>query len=218
VTRAAGERGRRAETALRGILQAGGYVVIRSAASKCLDLIAVDVESVSGLEVKSTRDDVLYVSRTRRQRDQHEDLVRINEETVCGTAYVVRWEPEGVYEVFSCYDTIMRKGHGVTLETVFPCVRPVSEAAVRFGDVAPLRSAPNNPPIVPREHTTQAEEREAAVTEHLTLVAECRPETQTTAEAAEYMRELQRRPRRFPELDKAPIVYIGRDGQGGGTD
>jgi len=204
MTRAAGERGRRAETALRGILQAGGYVVIRSAASKCLDLIAVDVESVSGLEVKSTRDDVLYVSRTRRQQEQHAELCRINDETVAGTAYVVRWEPEGVYEVFSCYDTIMRKGHGVSLETVFPG----------------LRSAPNNPPIVPREHTTQAEEREAAVTEHLTLVAECRPESQTTAEAAEYMRELQRRPRRFPELDKAPVVYIGddRDGQGGGTD
>jgi hypothetical protein len=111
--------------------------VIRSAASKCLDLICVDRESVSGLEVKSTRDNTLYVSRTRRQQEQHAELCRINDETVAGTAYVVRWEPEGVYEVFWCFETIMRRGHGVSLDIVFPG----------------LRSAPNNPPIVPRKET-----------------------------------------------------------------
>jgi len=139
MTRAAGERGRRAETALRGILQERGYVVIRSAASKCLDLICVDPESVTGIEVKSTRADVVYCSRTARQKEQHDELVRINETLAVGACYAVRWEPSGEYEFFFCYDTIMRKGHGVDIDVVFP----------------DLRIAPNNPPIVPHGDDVQ---------------------------------------------------------------
>ena len=131
-------RGQRAETALRAILQARGYLVIRSAASKVYDLVCVDEGGfVFFLEVKSVKDGHCYrVSRTAMTKEQHaqmnRDAARYGANTVA-FAYAVRF-PDGEYRIYGCEYEIMPQYGGIPLDTAFP-----------------PRITPNNPPIVPQE-------------------------------------------------------------------
>lgn len=132
-------RGQRAETALRAILQARGYLVIRSAASKVYDLVCVDEGGfVLFLEVKSVKHgDVFRVSRTAMTREQHAQM-QSDQRRYGGTdvafAYVVRF-PDGEYDVYGCEREIMRQHEGFSLDEAFP-----------------VRITPNKPPIVPQPY------------------------------------------------------------------
>ena len=132
-------RGQRAETALRAILQARGYLVIRSAASKVYDLVCVDEGGfVFFLEVKSVKDGHCFrVSRTAMTREQHAQMYRDAERygAIDGVffAYAVRF-PDGEYRVYGCERTIMPQHEGIPLDVAFP-----------------VRITPNNPPIFPQE-------------------------------------------------------------------
>ena len=133
--------GQKAETALRDIHNAEGYLCIRSAASKLVDLVCVDPRGLVWLlEVKATTDKAVYMSRTAYQREQHagmkEKMYHYGSLEI-RFRYVVRFG-DGHYEVFSPLDEIMREGEGKPLE-----------------DVLPLRASPNIPPIVPREDDVQ---------------------------------------------------------------
>ena len=131
-------RGQRAETALRAILQARGYLVIRSAASKVYDLVCVDEGGfVFFLEVKSVKDGHCFrVSRTKMTREQHaqmnEDSVRYGYDNIA-FVYCVRF-PDGEYRVYPPETEIMPQHEGVALDYAFP-----------------VRNTPNIPPIVPQE-------------------------------------------------------------------
>ena len=130
-------RGQRAETALRAILQARGYLVIRSAASKVYDLVCVDEGGfVFFLEVKSVKTHCYRVSRTQMTREQHaamqRDAERYGSEDVF-FAYVVRF-PDGEYRLYGPEREIMPQHEGVSLDEAFP-----------------VRNTPNNPPIVPQD-------------------------------------------------------------------
>jgi len=130
-------RGQRAETGLRAILQARGYLVIRSAASKVYDLVCVDEGGfVFFLEVKSVKSHCYRVSRTAMTKEQHaqmqRDADRYGSRDVV-FAYCVRF-PDGEYKFYPPYSEIMPQHEGASLDAVFP-----------------VRNPPNIPPIVPRE-------------------------------------------------------------------
>jgi len=136
--------GTRAENELRAILQAKGYLVIRSAASKCLDLVCVRPGIVYGLEVKATHGNVYYSSRNPDSKEQREELINIRETYDLKTLYAVRFLSG--WEVFDPYQTIMRRGCGQPLDEAFPILRSIAVS-------------PNIPPIVPRELTGEEIER-----------------------------------------------------------
>ena len=128
-------RGQRAETALRAILQARGYLVIRSAASKVYDLVCVDEGGfVLFLEVKSVKGTVYRTSRTAQTRDQAiqmlNDAARYGSDDIC-FAYAIRFS-DGEYRFYMPEDHCMPQDDGFPLDEVFP-----------------VRITPNNPPIVP---------------------------------------------------------------------
>ena len=133
-------RGQRAETVLRAILQARGYLVIRSAASKVYDLVCVDEGGfVFFLEVKSvkTHSHCFRVSRTAMTKSQHAqmnaDAKRYGAIDGVFFAYAVRF-PDGEYRIYGCEREIMPQHEGIPLDTAFP-----------------PRNTPNIPPIVPQE-------------------------------------------------------------------
>ena len=129
-------RGQRAETALRALLQARGYLVIRSAASKVYDLVCVDEGGfVFFIEVKSVKDGHCFrVSRTAMTKEQHaqmkRDLARYGNDDVF-FIYAIRF-PDGEYRIYGCEREIMPQHQGLSLDSAFP-----------------VRNTPNNPPIVP---------------------------------------------------------------------
>lgn len=117
-------RGQRAETALRAILQARGYLVIRSAASKVYDLVCVDEGGfVMFLEVKSVKDGHCFrISRTAMTREQHAQMQRDAERyggNCVAFAYVVRF-PDGEYRIYGPEREIMPQHEGVSLDDAFP--------------------------------------------------------------------------------------------------
>ena len=130
-------RGQRAETALRAILQARGYLVIRSAASKVYDLVCADEGGfVFFLEVKSVKSGYCFrVSRTAMTKAQHAQMNADAERYGCDNsvvfAYAVRF-PDGEYRIYGCEREIMPRDEGVSLDEAFP-----------------VRNTPNKPPIVP---------------------------------------------------------------------
>jgi len=131
-------RGQRAETGLRAILQARGYLVIRSAASKVYDLVCVDEGGfVFFLEVKSVKNHCYRVSRTAMTKEQHaqmqRDLARYGSNSVL-FAYVVRF-PDGEYRFYGPEREIMPQHEGLPLDDCFP-----------------QRITPNIPPIVPQTY------------------------------------------------------------------
>jgi len=66
------DKGRRAEWELRDILEARGCYVIRSAASKNIDLIAVEPNGACvGYEVKSTSENRLSLSNSYAREQLH---------------------------------------------------------------------------------------------------------------------------------------------------
>ena len=133
--------GNRAETALRDILMARGYLCIRSAASKVLDLVCFGPSDPYGvgIEVKASKTDVVRASRTKRQKEQHEELMRMPRMYhALSTMYAVRWADDS-YELFDPTESILRRGGGYSLEVEFP----------------DLRYPPSNPPIVPPGSTPQ---------------------------------------------------------------
>ena len=121
--------GLRAETALRDVLVARGYLCIRSAASKVLDLVCVRPRGQSdylpwGLEVKATSGDVMRVSRNGKQREQYEELLRIVRVYPILIWYAVRWG-DATFEFFYPRE-IMRQGDGLSIDVVFPGTRTMS--------------------------------------------------------------------------------------------
>jgi len=126
--------GTSAETTLRAFLQARGYLVIRSAASKCLDLVCVRPTAVYGLEVKATHGNVYYASRNKNAIEQQKELVKMGDDYPAIRTYFAVKFLDG-FEVFAPYETICRRGGGVPIEEFFPH----------------LLHSPNIPPIVPRE-------------------------------------------------------------------
>ena len=133
-------RGQRAETALRAILQARGYLVIRSAASKVYDLVCVDEGGfVFFIEVKSVKDGHCFrVSRTAMTREQHaqmrRDMMRYGAIDRVFFAYAVRF-PDGEYRFYGAEREIMPQHEGLSLDVAFP-----------------VRITPNKPPIVPQTY------------------------------------------------------------------
>lgn len=132
-------RGQRAETALRAILQARGYLVIRSAASKVYDLVCVDEGGfVFFLEVKSVKGNCFRVSRTAMTREQHaqmrRDMMRYGNPEGVHFAYCIRF-PDGEYRIYGAEREIMPQHEGISLDVCFP-----------------LRNTPNKPPIVPQTY------------------------------------------------------------------
>lgn len=133
--------GLRAETALRDILNARGYLCIRSAASKLVDLVALDSGGFCFfIEVKAVLGDTYRTSRTAFQREQHLEMMRYA--SIYGTEeiiflYVIRYG-DGQYRAFPIDREIFRYDEGMPLDDAFPSVF--------------VSALPNNPPIVPRSN------------------------------------------------------------------
>jgi len=111
--------GQFAETMLRDELTRRGYLCIRSAASKALDLICVRPGgSPVGLECKRTHGRAIYVSTSARMREQQAFLQRCD---LYGlrTYYAVLFG-DGTLELFRPTVGIMREGQGEQLGDVFP--------------------------------------------------------------------------------------------------
>ena len=127
--------GLRAETALRDVLVARGYLCIRSAASKVLDLVCVRPGGQGdlypwGIEVKATSGDVMRVSRNGKQREQYEEILRLTRVYPIEICYAIRWG-DGTFEFFYPQE-IMRRGGGLSIDVMFPDLQ---------------RLTGNNPPI-----------------------------------------------------------------------
>ena len=141
--------GQRAETVLRDELQRRGYLVIRSAASKALDLVCVRPNGVPvGLECKRTHHArILYLSKSKTMQEQREWMIAVSRRYDLQVFYAVWWGGPSVlgnecgnFEFFYPDETILKAGHGVSLSFAFPFVHKV------FGseeDV--LRTSPNIP-------------------------------------------------------------------------
>lgn len=129
--------GQSAETALRDVLKANGYLCIRSAASKLIDIVCIDPRGLTWLfEVKATHNTAVYMSRSAYQREQFEAFKEYMYRFATLETrfrYVVRFR-DGHFEVFTPLDEIMREGKGKPL-----------------ADVLPVRIPPNKPPIVPQD-------------------------------------------------------------------
>lgn len=127
--------GLKAETMLRDILVGRGYLCIRSAASKVIDLIVFDPRVHPtlpvGVEVKRTSGDVVYVSRTANQREQRDQLRSILWRYDLIPVYAVMFG-DGTVELFNLDLEVFRKGEG----------HP-------FDDWFPDRSLPTQPPYSP---------------------------------------------------------------------
>jgi len=145
--------GQRAETVLRDELQRRGYLVIRSAASKALDLVCVRPDGVPvGLECKRTHHArALYISKSKMMQEQRAYLCAVERRYNMQVFYAVWWGA-GEFEFFYPDETILKAGHGVSLSFAFPFVHKV------FGtEEEVLRVPPNNPPIrFPLEHDARA--------------------------------------------------------------
>jgi len=132
--------GQRAETVLRDELQRRGYLVIRSAASKALDLVCVRPNGVPvGLECKRTHHArVLYISKSAMMREQREYLCAVERRFNLQVFYAVWWD-HGEFEFFYPDEMILKAGHGVSLSFAFPHIQRLSA----------LPSPPNTPPYSP---------------------------------------------------------------------
>jgi len=143
--------GQRAETVLRDELQRRGYLVIRSAASKALDLVCVRPNgSPVGLECKRTHHArALYISKSSMMREQREWMIAVERRYDLQVFYAVYWG-DGTFEFFYPDETILKAGHGVSLSFAFPFVHKV------FGtEEEVLRVPPNTPPYSPPVTVTQ---------------------------------------------------------------
>ena len=143
--------GLRAETALRDVLVARGYLCIRSAASKVLDLVCVRPRGRNdylpwGIEVKATSGDVVRISRNGKQREQYEELVRIVHTYPILTWYAVRWG-DATFEFFYPRE-IMHRGSGLSIDVLFPDLQR------HTGNNPPIRF-PLGEHIAPPEYDTQ---------------------------------------------------------------
>jgi len=113
--------GLKAETMLRDILKGRGYLVIRSAASKVIDLIVLDLGcegNTYGLEIKRTSGDVVRISRTAYGREQREQLLRIDEQYPIYLWYAVMFG-DGTVELFRPMYVVFRKGEGIKFDDFF---------------------------------------------------------------------------------------------------
>jgi len=156
--------GQRAETVLRDELQRRGYLVIRSAASKALDLVCVRPDGTPvGLECKRTHHGrCLYISKSKMMQEQRAYLCAVERRYNMQVYYAVWWGNDE-FEFFYPDETILKAGHGVSLSFAFPHCKHFEpaevvhsplceEAAARFGDV---RVPPNTPPYSPPVSSTQ---------------------------------------------------------------
>jgi len=126
--------GQRAETVLRDELQRRGYLVIRSAASKALDLVCVRPNGTPvGLECKRTHyGRALYISKCKSMKEQREYLCAVERRYDMQVFYAVWWG-NNEFEFFYPDETVLKAGHGVSLSFAFPHVH----------------SPPNTPPYSP---------------------------------------------------------------------
>ena len=111
------QRGQRAETALRGILQARGYPCIRSAASKCLDVVCLRPSPLPswGFEVKSVAKNHCRLDLRRHNVEQWGDMQAMYEDGFL-VRYVVFWHSGEYWEVFHPNKgPIFRQGEGTDL-------------------------------------------------------------------------------------------------------
>jgi len=133
--------GQRAETVLRDELQRRGYLVIRSAASKALDLVCVRPDGVPvGLECKRTHyGRVLYISKSKDMQEQRAYLCAVERRYNMQVFYAVWWG-NSEFEFFYPDETILKAGHGISLSFAFP------SCGTRLSSV---HSPPNTPPYSP---------------------------------------------------------------------
>lgn len=115
--------GLRAETALRDVLNARGYLCIRSAASKLVDLVCVSPSgSVSFMEVKAVSGNVYRISRTAFQREQHLEMRKWEDRfgsVRVSFLYAIRFG-DGRYEFFDLDQDTFRITEGAPLDVQFP--------------------------------------------------------------------------------------------------
>jgi len=133
--------GQRAETVLRDELQRRGYLVIRSAASKALDLVCVRPDGTPvGLECKRTHHArALYISKSKMMQEQRAYLCAVERRYNMQVYYAVWWGA-GEFEFFCPDETILRAGRGISLSIAFPS----------WGTrLSSLPSSPNTPPYSP---------------------------------------------------------------------
>jgi len=143
--------GQHAETALRDELQRRGYLVIRSAASKALDLVCVRPNGVPvGLECKRTHlARILYISKSKMMQEQREWMIAVSRRYDLRVFYAVQWG-NNEFEFFYPDETILKAGHGVGLSFAFPFVHKVFGAEEEV-----LHVPPNTPPYSPPVSSTQ---------------------------------------------------------------
>jgi len=142
--------GQRAETVLRDELQRRGYLVIRSAASKSLDLICVRPNGVPvGIECKRTHHArILYISKSKTMQEQREWMCAVERRYDLQVFYAVLWG-NNEFEFFYPDYPILTAGHGISLSFAFPFVHKTYGEEERLLREPPVvvHIPPNNPPI-----------------------------------------------------------------------
>lgn len=111
--------GHRAECDLRGILEARGEYVVRSASSKVLDLISIPpTGGAYGIEVKSTQEDRFYLMSNAYTVAQFTHHLMLAERMPVYYAVQFRVGNAKTWEKWAVKDgmtTVLRKGSGETV-------------------------------------------------------------------------------------------------------
>jgi Holliday junction resolvase len=120
----ASSRGRDAEWRIRDHLEKQGWIVIRSAASRIIDLIAIKQGEELFIEVKSTGEDSFRISRSKHNKEQLRDHVAYAALIGATPVYAIEFRrtgkwviaDEGLLEI----PPIIRAEYGKELETWIP--------------------------------------------------------------------------------------------------
>jgi Holliday junction resolvase len=91
------------ERELKGLLEARGQVVIRSAGSLAVDLVAINPKNGDAMliEVKSYQGNAFYISKSKEMREQWAEMCRL--ESMCnghtGVFYALRMKGQTDYKL-----------------------------------------------------------------------------------------------------------------------
>ena len=116
----ASSRGRDAEWELRDHLEKQGWVVIRSAASRIVDLIALKEGRELFIEVKSTSEPSFKMSRSKNNMEQLRDLLEYSRLIDAKPFYAIRFRTGWVIDDAHFVPSIIRQEDGKGLESWIP--------------------------------------------------------------------------------------------------
>jgi len=112
-------RGRDAEWRMRDHLEKQGWIVIRSAASRIIDLIALKQGDELFIEVKSTSEDSFRISRSKHNKEQLRDHVAYAALIGATPYYAVEFRGSGKWAIYNAsgeVPDIIRMGEASELE------------------------------------------------------------------------------------------------------